>query len=134
MEKGYGWTYQVIAILSDRFDIDLDAPWKTLTKAQKQIVLYGSDKKGRGKRQRAAFEGILNTLMRRYKETSSSAMQDYYQRFLVKGQCKTCSGSRLKASARSIRIEKQSIIDLVDLPIHRLADFFNATINWSPPA
>ena len=113
MERGDGWVYSIIRALSDEFGIDLDKPWRDLSPKQQHLVLHGAgdrrvevkweSKSGNGSGSWAMrFEGILNTLMRRYKQTPSEQMRVYYEKFLREADCNICDGARLRPESRSV--------------------------------
>ena len=111
MERGDGWVYSIIRALSDEFGIDLDKPWKELTAKQQHLVLFGAGDRrvevrweGRhgGGAWAMRFEGVLNTLMRRYKQTPSEQMRQYYEKFLREADCHACGGTRLRPESRAV--------------------------------
>jgi excinuclease ABC subunit A len=111
MERGDGLVVSIVRSLAEEFGIDLDKPWRELSKEQQKLILHGAGERrvevkweGRhGSGQWAIrFEGILNTLMRRYKQTVSEQMREYYERFLRESHCHACSGGRLRAESRAV--------------------------------
>ncbi len=111
MDRGDGWVFSIIRALSDEYGIDLDKPWKDLTAKQQHLVLHGAGDKrvevkweGRNGSGNWAmrFEGILNTLMRRFKQTPSEQMRVYYEKFLREADCQACQGTRLRPESRSV--------------------------------
>ena len=111
MERGDGWVYSIIRALSDEFGIDLDKPWKELTAKQQHLVLFGAgdrrvEVRWEGRHGAGAwamrFEGVLNTLMRRYKQTPSEQMRQYYEKFLREAACHACDGTRLRPESRAV--------------------------------
>lgn len=117
MERGDGMVASITRGLSEGFGIDLDKPWRELSKEQQRLVLYGAGDRrvevrweGRhGSGQWAMrFEGILNTLMRRYKQTVSEQMRAYYEKFLREADCNACGGARLRAESRAVFLHAPS--------------------------
>ena len=111
MERGDGMVASITRGLAEGFNIDLDKPWRELTKEQQRLVLFGAGDRrvevrweGRhGSGQWAMrFEGILNTLMRRYKQTVSEQMRAYYEKFLREADCAACDGARLRPESRAV--------------------------------
>ncbi len=113
MERGDGWNYQIFLALEEHCGIDLDRPWKRMARAKQTLVLYGlgdervqvdyKHKRGKG-RFAMKFEGVINSLMRRYTETKSPAMREYYQKYLSDSACHDCGGHRLRAESRAVRV------------------------------
>ena len=102
---GAGWTGHEVEWVAKNFGVDLDKPWNKLTKAQRDTVLYGSTKSVRGQ----AWEGLTNQLMRRFKNTESDEMKQYYMRYFSDKPCPDCEGARLRPQSRAVRIEGASI-------------------------
>ena len=101
------------------------------------MVLYGSGDKSLAVRWRAErgqgawnmrFEGILNSLTRRYRETKSEAMREYYQRYQSDRDCPSCGGDRLRPESRAVQVAGRSIIEVVHLPVARAAEHFGALL------
>jgi excinuclease ABC subunit A len=69
------------------------------------------------------YEGLLNTLMRRYKQTESENAKKYYGRFLSTRPCDTCNGRRLKPEVLAVKIGEKSIIDITEMTIREAQDF-----------
>jgi excinuclease ABC subunit A len=114
MEKGEGWTFEFVEHLARSLQIDLDTPWAKLPKVQRDIVLNGNEGTGRA---RIVWEGVVNQLHRRFKQTGSEAMRRYYMRYFSDKPCPTCDGERLKPESRAVRIRGKGIVDLSRLTI-----------------
>lgn len=121
--------------LSKQYDIDLNTPVKKLSKDKIKILLYGSgtDKidvevqNSFGKRTMSVvFEGIINNLRRRYKETSSEYVKFEIGRFMREQKCRVCGGKRLNESALSIKIDRKDIDDYCSLSVRTLIPIFEA--------
>jgi excinuclease ABC subunit A len=114
MERGEGWTFEFVEHLSRSLGIDLDTPWGKLSKRDQQIILAGNEGMGRT---RIVWEGVVNQLHRRFKQTGSEAMRRYYMRYFSDKPCPTCTGERLKPESRAVRIRGRGIVDLSRLTI-----------------
>jgi excinuclease ABC subunit A len=135
MERGNGWSYSIFKALQTEHGIDLDRPWKKLTAKQRQLVLHGAgnrrmkvryqSRRGQGSFN-MRFEGVLNTLMRRFTETRSEGMRRYYQRYFSDAACHECDGHRLRSESRAVRIAGVSIVDIVRLSIEDAAGHFQS--------
>lgn len=111
MERGDGLVVSIVRSLAEEFGIDLDLPWRDLSRKQQQLVLYGAgdhrvavkwESRNSSGQWAIRFEGILNTLMRRYKQTVSQQMREYYEKFLCESHCHTCGGARVRSESRSV--------------------------------
>jgi len=126
--------YQTFQALAKKYKFRLDVPFKDLSEKAKQIILYGtggetvhfefeSDKfKGS---YNAPFEGVINNLKRRYKETKSESIRDEIAQYMSDRPCPNCNGKRLKPEALSIKINNLSIIDVTNFSIYQAYKFFN---------
>lgn len=119
--------------LSKQYDIDLNIPVNKLAKEKIKILLYGigSDKidvevdNERGKHMLSVnFEGIVNNLRRRYKETTSEWAKFEIGRFMHDQTCQVCHGKRLNESALSVKIDKKDIDDFCRQSIRNLIPIF----------
>lgn len=135
-----GWKYEngsmaksYLDALAEKYDIDVNVPVKDLPKKKVDIILYGTgeDKidveleNERGKRLWAVpFEGIINNLRRRYKETTSEWVKFEINRFMREQKCCVCDGKRLNESALSIKINKLDIEDYCSKSVRDLIPTF----------
>ena len=135
-----GWKYETGAMarayldaVAKKYDIDLDMPVEKLPRKKLDIILYGTgDEKidvemenEHGKRLWAVtFEGIINNLRRRYKETTSEWAKFEINRFMREQKCCACDGKRLNESALSIKINKLDIEDYCSMSVTKLLDVF----------
>ncbi len=119
--------------LSKQYDIDLNVPVKRLPKDKVKILLYGSgtDKidveveNEHGKRSMSVvFEGIINNLRRRYKETSSEYIKFEIGRFMREQRCRVCGGKRLNEAALSVKIDRKDIDDYCGICVRNLIPVF----------
>lgn len=72
------------------------------------------------------FEGVLPTLERRYSETKSQGMRDFYEMYMSESACQTCHGARLKKESLSVKIANKNINELTDMSINKIKDFLNS--------
>ena len=125
--------------LSKAFDIDLDKPVNELSKDKIKILLYGSGSEKidvevdneHGKRMiSVVFEGIVNNLRRRYKETTSEYVKFEIGRFMREQTCSVCHGKRLNESALSVKINRKDIDDYCSQSVRNLIPIFeNLNLN-----
>jgi excinuclease ABC subunit A len=131
------WTAEQLRAMEDQWKVDFDTPWKKMPKRQKNLVLHGS----RGRELTISwnadkiqgsytsnYEGLLNTLMRRYKQTESERAKKYYGRFLSTRPCDACAGRRLKPEVLAVKIGGKSIIDVTEMTIREAHDFLNGLV------
>jgi excinuclease ABC subunit A len=125
---------RVLDAVGDAHDIDLDMPWKRLSKAQRQILLYGSDEqiyvryKNRYGRQRSyhtTFEGVVTNVERRHKETESESQREKLEQFMREIPCRACKGQRLRPESLAVTVSGLNIADLTDLSIRRARSFID---------
>ena len=128
------WYKRKLEAVALEENINLYKPIKSYSAEQLNILLYGSTKTytASGKNSRNSvvsfefnFEGIINELDRRYKETDSDYIKSELQKFMVKKTCQTCNGTRLKNTSLFVKIEGLSIAELCDLSISDSLAFIN---------
>ncbi|MBD3225524.1 MAG: excinuclease ABC subunit UvrA [Caldithrix sp.] len=129
-----GWLYEMIASLALEFDFDLNTPWRKLPKHIQHVILYGVDEKEIKFRYRrkntyvewqSQYEGIVNNLLRRYKQTGSIHVRRWIEGFMNSVPCDVCGGARLKKEALSVTINNKNINEVTDLSIKDAGAFFN---------
>ncbi len=96
----------MLSSLAEHYSFDLHAPFKSLPSKIKQVVLKGSGRtevefkyindRGDIRVKRHPFEGILNTLERRYRDTESNAVREDLTKYISTKSCATCDGTRLR--------------------------------------
>lgn len=114
--------------------IDMDTPFNKLPKKQQQMVLYGNgDQKfhfhyendfGGVRDVDVPFEGVVNNISRRYKETNSDFTREQMRKYMTELPCPACHGYRLNERALAVKIDGQNIGEVSDLPISKAIDFF----------
>ncbi len=123
-----------LEIVCDKFGIDMNKKMKDLTKKELDIILRGTKeaiefnfktRSGNVMNSYEPYEGVLNNLERRYFETNSEFIRDWLGKYMVELTCPTCLGKRLKKSVLSVLINKKNIIDLTDMNIDKLYEFFD---------
>lgn len=126
--------YQMMKSLSNHYRFDLEAPFESLPKKIRDIVLYGSgseevefvylNDRGDSVIRRHPFEGILNNMARRYKETESMSVREELAKNISTRPCKDCCGSRLRLEARHVYIGQTNLPDIADMSIGEALAFF----------
>jgi excinuclease ABC subunit A len=132
--EGTGWGTDVVRAVAREYGIDLNRPWQDLPEADRRLVLYGTGdhtvkvqlRGSWGGSFRMRFEGALNSLMRRLRETQSEDMRQYYQRFLSTRPCSACGGRRLRPEALGVKVGGRDIAEAAALSVDAAAGFFTS--------
>ena len=115
------------------FGAKMDTPWKKLPAKVKDAVLNGTGddevtiKYQDGNRKfetRKPFEGVINNLQRRWRETESSWMREELEKFQTSQPCETCHGQRLKAEALAVKVGKKNIAEVSEMSISDAGAWF----------
>ncbi|MBO8159013.1 excinuclease ABC subunit UvrA [Thermosyntropha sp.] len=130
----HSYYQQVTASMARLYKIPMDKPLKKLTKKQLDIILYGNgDEKflvtytnsyGETGTFRTSYEGVINNLSRRYRETKSDASREEIERYMTSAPCTACKGKRLKPEVLWVLIEGKSIADVTAMSVKEAALFF----------
>ena len=117
------------------YGIDMDVPVKDLPKKQYDILMYGNGNEQIDMKYDAynfhgtykmKWEGFVNTLTRRYKNTESEGVKAEIERYITQLPCPECGGKRLKKEALSVYVGGKNIAQLCDMSIDDLYGFFDA--------
>ena len=122
--------------LAKVLDFSLTTPIKDLPKWKLDAILYGVDERipmdynSRSFRGQfmTKYEGIVNNLMRRYRETTSDGVKYEIERYMVSVPCKTCGGKRLKKEALAVTVGGLNIAELSDMSVKTIDEFFGALV------
>lgn len=129
-----GIYYKRLKCVCDHYKIDMDKPFKKLTKKEENIVLYGTTeiipfnyttKSGNIYNQKDFYEGIINNLQRRYMETTSTWIREWLERYMIETTCTKCNGSRLRDEVLSVLINGKNIYEVTCLSVKDLYDFMS---------
>ena len=124
--------YTDVKTACNHYNIDMNKPFKNLTKKEKNIVFYGSTeplnfeytaKNGNKRFTTGFYEGVINNLERRYIETSSSWIREWLDNYMMELECPVCHGARLKESVLNVLINKKNIYEMTQMSIGELLDF-----------
>jgi excinuclease ABC subunit A len=132
--------FQMLTSLSDHYGFDLDKPFEQLPKPAQDAVLFGSGKttvpfayvneRGRTVIREHTFEGVVNNLQRRYRETDSMAVKEELAKFINEKECPTCDGARLRTEARYVKIgngaQQRAIYEVARKPLRDCLKFFDS--------
>lgn len=125
---------QFMEALCKHIGIDYNSPIEKLTTEQLKIILYGmKDEKiqfkfkndfGSVREVNTNFEGVINNLERRYKETSSEYIRDFIEGYMSQKECPTCKGMRLKKEILAVKVGGENIAYITNLSIKDAIKFF----------
>src|SRR5216117_426707 len=125
--------FQMLASLAAHFKFDVEAAFEKLPEPVQNIVLCGAkekipfsylDERGRTLVKEHAFEGILPSLERRYKETDSLVVREELAKYLNTRACPSCGGTRLRPAARHVKIDERAIFEVSAFPLKQALEFF----------
>jgi excinuclease ABC subunit A len=126
--------YQMLDCLAKHYDFDLERPFESLPEKIQRVILYGSgreeiafrymNERGKPTLREHAFEGIVNNLERRYRESESPTVREELSKYLNTCPCPECKGTRLRLEARHVRVAGQAIYELSALPLKQAQAFF----------
>ncbi|MDV7105961.1 excinuclease ABC subunit UvrA [Vibrio sp. TH_r3] len=133
-QKNY-YYFQMLNSLAEHYQFDLFSPFNSLPKKIQDTILKGSGKteiefkyindRGDIRVKRHPFEGILNTLERRYRETESNSVREDLAKYISTKSCTSCNGTRLRTEARNVFIENTPLPDIVEMSISDAMAFFS---------
>ncbi|MBO2625993.1 excinuclease ABC subunit UvrA [Shewanella algae] len=131
--------FQMLTSLAEHYGFDVETPFGDLPAKVKQIVLYGSGKENIAFRyindrgdvvvRNHPFEGILNNMDRRYRETESNSVREELAKYISNQACSSCGGSRLREEARNVFIGNINLPELTTWSIGEASDYF-ATLGF----
>src|SRR6187401_2101409 len=123
----------VIQAIAERYELDLELPWQELSEEQQNYFLYGTDgervyvqyrnRMGRKRSYMLAFEGIVKSLERRYKETDSSQQRERIEEYMSFRPCPACGGARLKPEVLAVTIGGRNIHEFTQMSVSRSIEF-----------
>lgn len=127
---------QMIDALAQEHGVDINVPYKDLPEKFKQELLYGTGDRhirytyksrtsGAETKRDHPFEGLLNNLERRYRETNSDYMKDKMQKYMVTKACPDCKGQRLKPEVLAVTVGGKNIAQVSDMSIRDAYDFID---------
>ena len=124
---------QTLESLGRHYGFSTDIPWSDLPDAAKQLVLYGSGKTAitlkfedgvRKFETTKPFEGLINNLERRWKDTESAWMREELGKYQSAQPCEACAGQRLKPEALAVKIRGLHISQVTEMSIRQAAEWF----------
>lgn len=139
MKKGDTMAKMYFESIARHYGVDIKVPIKKLPRDLLNKILYGTGTEeidfeytsAAGTRKyRAPFEGVIPTLERRYNETKSQGMRDFYEMYMSDSECPECHGARLKPEVLAVKIGDKNINELTDMSIDKIKNYLNSlTLN-----
>lgn len=128
------FTYGVLSALSKEYNFDLNTPFKEYSDEVKDIIINGTrgkkvkvyykSQRGQGEYD-IAFEGLIDNVKKRYRETSSDTMKQQYESYMRTTPCKECKGKRLRKEALAVTVGEKNIATLTEMSIVNLKNFID---------
>jgi excinuclease ABC subunit A len=131
-----GFYESVITAIADRYEIDLDTPWQDLTEEEQNHFLHGTDgdrvyisyrnRMGRRRAYTLAFDGMVASLERRYRETDSSQVRERIEEYMSFRPCPVCNGARLKPEVLAVTVGDRNIHEFTRMSVTRSIEFLDS--------
>jgi excinuclease ABC subunit A len=133
-DVSHRYHFHLFKCLSREYDFSLDEPFEDLSDKIKNLILHGSEgevvnfswrnKRGSLVERIFPFEGVINNIERRYKETESSWSRDNLSKLISLSSCKACSGTRLRKEARNVFVDNVNLPEVTSYTIDQAFKFF----------
>ena len=130
-----GFYEAVIQAIAERYEIDTSVPWADMSEDDQAKFLYGTDgervyvqyrnRMGRRRQYMLAFDGIVESLQRRYKETDSSQQRERIEEYMSFRPCPVCKGARLKPEVLAVTVGERSINEFTTMSVKRALAFLD---------
>lgn len=128
-------TYMMFKALADHYHFSLDTPFEELPGEIVHILMYGSgdekisvqyDSANHHAVYQTAFEGVISSLERRYRETQSEGMKEAYEEYMAQEVCPDCRGRRLRRESLAVTVNGKNISEVSDMNIRSARDFLSS--------
>src|ERR671931_1481869 len=130
-----GFYESVIQAVADRYEIPTDVPWQELSEREQDYFLYGTrgdkvyvqyrNRMGRRRSYMIAFEGIVSSLQRRYRDTDSGAQRERIEEYMSFRPCPVCKGARLKPEVLAVTVGGKNIHHFTQMSVTRALTFLD---------
>jgi excinuclease ABC subunit A len=130
-----GFYESVIQAIADRYEIPLDEPWESLTDEEQDLFLFGTEgervyvsyrnRMGRRRSYMLAFEGIVPSLERRYRETDSATQRERIEEYMSFRPCPVCKGARLKPEVLAVTVGDRNVHEFTQMSVTRSLQFLD---------
>lgn len=131
--KSTSFAHALLEALAKEYKFSLDTPYKDLPENIRHMFIHGFDRsvdvEYEGQRGRGVyptvFEGLIENVNRRYKETFSENQKREYEEFMFYSECPCCHGQRLKKESLAVTIADKNIFEMTQYPVHELYDLID---------
>ncbi|TFG94440.1 MAG: excinuclease ABC subunit A, partial [Calditrichales bacterium] len=132
-QRHEGWNYELLKSIAVEMGFNLSTPWRDLTEDQREVILYGTGSKKVKlvyKRENAyvewtsKYEGLINNLNRRYRQTKSGYIRDWIEGFMNNITCHDCAGARLRPEALAVTVNEKNLQQITSFSIREVHNFF----------
>ena len=137
-DKRNQFYFQMLSSLATHYNFDLETPFEKLPENAQNVLLNGSgreqiafrylNERGTFFSKTHTFEGILNNLQRRYRESDSMAVRDELAKYINAASCPDCSGTRLRREARHVKVGGKNIHEICEIPLKQALTFFEKIV------
>lgn len=127
--------FQQLKAVADHYGFTMDTPFRDISLEHQKVILKGSgnenieftytNDRGTKVSKHHPFEGVLNNLERRYKETESDMVREDLAKYLNMQPCPSCHGTRLRREARHVYIDERTLPEIVRMPIGEAKAYYD---------
>ena len=125
---------QMTQAIAEKWEVDMDTPWEDLPEEVRETFLYGTNgdriyvsyrnRYGRKRSYMTRFEGIVNNLERRYRETDSDYSREKIEEYMSVRPCPECHGARLRPESLAVKVGGLGIHELTSMSARRAIEWF----------
>ena len=137
MKRGDTMAKMYFESIAKHYGVDMSVPIKKLPRDFLNKILYGTGTEeidfeytsaAGTRRYKAPFEGVIPTLERRYNETKSQGMRDFYEMYMSDMECPECHGARLKPEVLAVKVGDKNINELTAMSIDKIKTYLNSLV------
>ncbi len=128
------WHMRILDAMAKANGFDLNTPIEKIKPAEMQLILYGTGDQtytvtnpspyGKIKEYETTFEGLIPSLMRMHRESTSDYVRSDIEKYMNEKICPDCNGKRLRIESLAVTIDDKNIIDVTQMNVHELVKFF----------
>ena len=135
MKKSETMAKMYFESIAKHYNVDISVPIKKLPREFLDKILYGTGTEkidfsytsASGTRKfKSPFEGVIPTLERRYAETKSQGMRDFYEYYMTNSHCTECNGARLNKTSLAVRVKDKNINELTEMSITKIKEYLES--------
>lgn len=133
LDKEDSYTRKYFEVIADKCGFDIHTPFEDLPNEIQEMILYGTKSKNFSRKYgdrlspkayEDYFEGVINTCERRYRETQTDSIKQYYESFMSHTECPECHGKKLKPESLAVTVNGKNIYEICQLSITNLKKWF----------